>query len=225
MNQPQKIGQCAYCAETQPLTDDHIPPKNLFPRPRASNLITVPCCENCRAGWSKDDEYFRAAILSSAKVSENPLAQGAIDSLLRSFRREKHKKFSRNILRNIKEIEVVTKAGIFLSKELALKLETERINRVAQRIIRGLFFHEKKYPLPAGYEISVSIQQFGLEPLFKQLSEVHFPQPRIVQDGIFSYTFKETEEDSNSSIWLILFYKELYLVGFTRLPMAQRTAL
>ncbi|MDX2215705.1 MAG: hypothetical protein SFY66_20755 [Oculatellaceae cyanobacterium bins.114] len=225
MNQPKKNGRCAYCAETRPLTNDHIPPRNLFPQPRSSNLITVPCCETCQAGWSKDDEYFRAAILSSAKVSETPLAQGAIDSLVRSVSRQKQRGFSRTILKSIKEVEIVTKTGIFLGKEPAFQLDIERIDRVAQRIIRGLFFHEKGYAVPAGYEVFTSIQQFGLEPILEQLTEVHFPQLHIVQDGIFSYTFKETEEDPNSIIWLLLFYKELPLVGFTRLPLSQRNVL
>ncbi|HEY9826876.1 MAG TPA: hypothetical protein V6D19_15665 [Stenomitos sp.] len=225
MSQPKKNGRCAYCAEIRPLTNDHIPPQNLFPKPRSSDLITVPCCETCQAGWSKDDEYFRAAILSSAKVSEGSLAQGAIDSLGRSLRRKEQKGFSRTILRSIKEVEIVTEAGILLGKEPVFQLDIERIGRVAQRIIRGLFFHEKGYSLPSGYEVFVRIQQFGLKPILEQLPGVHFPQLRIVQNGIFSYTFKETEEDQNSSIWLLFFYKELPLLGFTRLPLSQRNTL
>lgn len=225
MSQPKKNGRCAYCAEIRPLTDDHIPPRNLFPKPRSSNLITVPCCETCQAGWSKDDEYFRAAILSSAKVSESSLAQGAINSLVRSLSRHEQRGFSRTILESIKEVEIVTEVGIFLGKEPVFQLDIERISRVAQRIVRGLFFHEKGYAVPLGYEVFATIQQFGLEPIFEQLPEVHFPQLRIVQDGIFSYTFRETEEDQNSSIWFLLFYKELPLVGFTRLPLSQRNIL
>ncbi len=222
MNQPKKIGQCAYCGEEHLLTADHIPPKNIFPKPRSSNLITVPCCEPCRVGWSKDDEYFRVAILCSAKVSDNLLAQSSIDSLVRSLNRKKQKKFARTIMRSIKEVEIITEAGILLSKEPVFQLDIERIDRVAQRIIRGLFFHEKGYKLPSEYRVFAKIQQFGLEPILKQLPEVQFPQLRIVQNGIFSYTFRETEEDQNSSIWLLLFYEELPLIGFTSLPSSQQ---
>jgi len=42
-----KIGICVYCGKKLPLTKDHIPPKNLYSKPRPSNLITVPCCEKC----------------------------------------------------------------------------------------------------------------------------------------------------------------------------------
>lgn len=225
MSQPKKVGRCAYCAETRPLTDDHIPPRNFFPKPRSSNLVTVPCCETCQVGWSKDDEYFRAAILSSARVFDEPLSQGATDSLLRSLRRQEQRGFAKNILKSIQEIKIVTEAGIYVGREPAFKLDIQRIDRVTQRIIRGLFFHEKGHSVPVEYEVSACIQQFGLEPVLKQLQEVQFPQLRIVQDGVFSYTFKGSEEDPDSSIWLLWFYKELPLVGFTRSPVPQRSAL
>jgi hypothetical protein len=50
---------CAYCGSTSELTDDHIPPKNLFPKPRPENIITVKACKICVKDTSKDDEYFR----------------------------------------------------------------------------------------------------------------------------------------------------------------------
>ncbi len=216
MSQPKKAGQCAYCAEWCLLTDDHIPPKNLFPKPRASNLITVPCCEVCRKVQPKDDEYFRAAILSSKRVSETSLSQGANDSLLRSLGRPNQRGFAKTILASIEEVESGTETGIYLGREPGFRIDKKRIDRVSQRIVRGLFFHEKKYPVPAKYEITTSIEQFGLTKLLSKLTEVSFPKIRIIQNGVFGYTFKETEEDPDSGIWLLWFYEVLPMVGFVR---------
>ena len=216
MNRFKQTKQCAYCLKPSPETVDHIPPKNLFPKPRASNLLTVPCCESCRKGWSQDDEYFRAAILSTANVSEEPLAQGAIESLLRSLGREKGEGFTQKILQSLQEVEITTDAGIYLGRADVFKPDIKRLNRVSNRIIRGLFFHEKGYPIPDNYEILTRIEQFGLSSILKQMPEVNFPRLRIIQDGVFCYTFKETKEDKNSCIWLLFFYKNLSIIGFTR---------
>ncbi len=222
MNRQKKVRQCDYCSSICPKTDDHIPPKSLFPKPRSCNLITVPCCESCRRGWSKDDEYFRATIVSSSRVSEEPLAQGIIETLFRSLNRPEQKRFSQYLSASIGEVETFTEAGIYLGKTPVLGIDIKRIERVAQRIVKGLFFYEKGYSLPEGYEVVTRLQQFGLESVYEYIPDVKFPKLRIVQDGVFCYTYKETEEDINSSIWLFLFYKNLPFVGFTRLPPEMR---
>ena len=59
--------RCIYCGTTEQLTADHVPPKNIFPEPRTSDLITVPACERCNKSYELDDEYFRAAITVAAE--------------------------------------------------------------------------------------------------------------------------------------------------------------
>src|SRR6266404_1118580 len=61
---------CYLCRSTQNLTRDHLPPKNLFPEPRPTNLITVPCCETCNKGFSNLDEQFRVFVSMPVNVSE-----------------------------------------------------------------------------------------------------------------------------------------------------------
>ena len=65
-----KIKWCYLCRATENLTRDHVPPENLFPKPKPSNLITVPCCKTCNEGFSKLDEQFRAFVSSAANVTE-----------------------------------------------------------------------------------------------------------------------------------------------------------
>src|SRR2546427_13092357 len=65
-----KITWCYLCRSTENLTSDHLPPKNLFPEPRPSNLITVPCCRICNERFSKIDEQFRVFVSTPVNVSE-----------------------------------------------------------------------------------------------------------------------------------------------------------
>ncbi len=120
------------------------------------------------------------------------------------------------LLNNIKEIDVFTKAGIYLGQDSAFKIDVNRIDRVSQRIIRGLFFHEKGYPLPGNYQVIAKIQQFGIDEIFERLEGITFPRFNMIQEGIFSYTYHETIEDVNSGVWLLIFYKALIIIGFTK---------
>ena len=65
---PKNYGECVYCGREAQLTSDHIPPKNLFPKPRPSNLITVPSCKRCNRSASKDDEYLRLVLVMREDV-------------------------------------------------------------------------------------------------------------------------------------------------------------
>jgi hypothetical protein len=56
---------CYLCGALSDLTLDHVPPANLFPPPRPSNLIKVACCATCNSSYSKDDEAFRLWVSSS----------------------------------------------------------------------------------------------------------------------------------------------------------------
>src|SRR5437588_11603702 len=53
---------CYLCRRPNPETRDHIPPKGIFEEPRPPNLISVPCCEQCRQGQHDDDEFFRLFV-------------------------------------------------------------------------------------------------------------------------------------------------------------------
>ena len=54
--------QCVYCGVKLGTTSDHVPPDQMFPDPKPSNLITVPACSECNKGFQKDEDYFRGLI-------------------------------------------------------------------------------------------------------------------------------------------------------------------
>jgi len=62
-----KVGRCALCGETRPVTREHVPPKGLFLPPRPRNTITVPVCGPCNHGYHLDDEYFRTFVAALAE--------------------------------------------------------------------------------------------------------------------------------------------------------------
>jgi hypothetical protein len=224
-NDLRQVGQCGYCGKEQCLTRDHVPPRNLFPGPRSADLITVPCCEQCRTGWSDDDEYFRTVVVNADQLYGDNLAAPINDAMLRSLSKARKRRFSQMIIDSICKIPLETDSGIYLGHAPALKFDQDRVNRVSQRIVRGLFFHEKGYPIPLDYEVIGLLKQFGMEPLLETLRQqgIKFPTVRVIQSGVFAYTFRATTEDPNTTMWLALFYQKLPFVGFTGLPEQLRT--
>ena len=79
MKKKSKIreGACIYCGVVGTLTKDHVPPRNLFPKPHLG-LITVPSCAGCNGSFKLDDEYFRLAITTGVDPKEFPIAVEAI---------------------------------------------------------------------------------------------------------------------------------------------------
>lgn len=222
MQKPKKVGICAYCGKHKPLTRDHIPPKCFFGKPLPIDLITVPCCVDCWKGQSKDDEYFRATVISSSNVWQAPGTTKVYDSFIRSLQKPNKLGFAQMYLSSLTKVEIRTKSGIYLGSEPAIKLDEERFYRVADRIARGLFFHEKKYPVPEGYLVMNIPFQFGLSDFIHEcLDGIAFPPMRLVGNGLFAYSFNCTVEDKNSGILISFFYQKLPFVCFIRAPRNQ----
>lgn len=58
-NESKKIGICFICGKTDVVvTDDNVPPKNIFVKPRPINTITIEACEICNSGSSDSDQKF-----------------------------------------------------------------------------------------------------------------------------------------------------------------------
>ena len=184
-------------------------------------MITVPCCEKCRKEQSKDDEYFRLAIVSSSNVSERESAKQVLESIHRSLRKPGKLGFARLINESLFETEVHTNAGIYLGKAGGIQIKKKRIDRVAERIIRGLFYHEFGHPLPQNYQVTNQFSQTGFLNVAKIMKEVRFPEPREI-GRVFWYTFAMTKEDPYSGVWLQVYYEGLQFLGFTVNPDRER---
>src|SRR5260221_7991451 len=64
------MDKCYLCGSTKNLTRDHVPPEGFFPPPKPTNLITLPCCEDCHRPLSLQDEAFRLWVASVANASD-----------------------------------------------------------------------------------------------------------------------------------------------------------
>lgn len=222
----RKIGECVYCGKQKPLTLDHIPPKNLFPKERRENLISVPSCDDCHGQnkqVSKDDEYFRTVLIQRNDVPDSPAIREIRDTTLRSLEKPFKSGFRNAFLKTTKYIELFTKGGIYLGKGVSYQVDLDRLNRVAERIIRGLFFHHKHYRLPNNYKVS-ALETTGIRLSSKEEAlsiadtikrTIAGRRANIIDKEIFSYFFIFAEDEPNVSEWLLLFFRKIIFWGVT----------
>lgn len=143
-----KKGICVYCGGTARLGRDHVPPRALFGGRFPPNLITVPSCDRCNNGASKDDELFRLAYSTrrdAPSVAERDLAFAAT---LRSFNKPEASSFARRIRSQTRVVERTSPAGLYLGRGFVYEAQGAPLDRVIRRITKGLFFHEKGRRLP-----------------------------------------------------------------------------
>lgn len=219
-------GTCTYCGRTREITDDHVPPQNIFPSPRPPDLITVPACRQCNQGSSREDEYFRIAILGPAalhdprarKLWDGPVVRGLRRSIL-----ERKASFAIEFEASLREFEERDSQGRVIGVSRARMISKERLDPTVERIVRGLLSREYDEYRPSddvGFNIEIGlVRNRDPEGLAKRLLHGN-AVARSVATGIFQYWHYAAHGGPNRSDWLLTFYRT---IGFrVRLIPAQR---
>lgn len=218
----RRVGRCVHCGKRRRLTDDHVPPALLFPRPRPSDLITVPACRECNGGASGDDEYFRWAITARHDVGDLPEVQQVTPAVLRGLARPQARGFLESVFQSITGVEVKSPAGLYLGTVPGYMVSLRRLDKVVCRTITGLFYREFGRRLPNGYEATAYIEDglrrvdpASLEQLRRWCSIVQGRPPKTIGGSVFSYWFQSAEGDRHTTFWVLLFYQKVGFVGMT----------
>lgn len=203
-----KEGTCIYCGIVGALTNDHVPPRNLFSKPRLG-LITVPSCGRCNGSFKLDDEYFRLAITTGVDPKDFPVAVEAI----RKLGTPQKVRFAKSMLSNIQNSD--------------LHLDRPRLHRVIERIVRGLFWHQRRQVLPPQVEMRIWFTCFDEAPiddmefnsLLDALKQQHLHD---VGKGVFSYRHVFDSDQPVFSAWHFRFYEKNEVLGMI-VPGAARS--
>ena len=218
------IGVCAYCGRKRKLTRDHIPPRNLFPEPRPGDLITVPSCRECNHSAGLDDEYFRMVVVMREDAGGHYGARQSWEKVRRSLRRPEAQGLRASVLRSMHPVMLRSAGGLYLGKWMGITVDAERVNRVAARIVRGLFYHESGHRLPDTYEAFAEVdpmfepEELGSGDTVRVLGAIQTQPAKIIGNDVFSYRFLCAEDDPGCTFWLMSFYKTLFAMGYT-MPM------
>ncbi len=146
--------RCISCGK--PATEpDHVPPRCLFPPHHRSGLIAVPSCTRCNRGFSKDDEYFRQALILRHDISEQVRGQPVLDSVFRALQKPSKAGFRQALFQSMFETNVVRPGGLYLGGVGGQNVDAARIRAIIERIIRGFYWQEQGSVLPLDFRLAV----------------------------------------------------------------------
>lgn len=175
--------RCVYCGEEAITNKDHVPPKEFLRQPYPPNLLTVRSCLGCNNGASRDEEYFRLMIFLYCHTQEaDELFDGPISA---SMDLDKHK-----------EDLMFDSLGVVDGAPVA-RMDEDRINRVAEKIARGL--QHKVLGKTYSPEQTFEVDFFEVDD---EASEVTTFGP--------DFTYKAPDRDS--TCWEFTFYNSLRFV-------------
>jgi hypothetical protein len=198
---------CSICGVREATTRDHIPPKAIFPKPRPT-LITVPACQKCNLGSSRDDENFRNYLSLHVGAGDAPrsfLFRRALSSLERSPRA------LGEVLQSSQEVHAFSPSGLYLGTAIRALWNSKAHDAVVERCVRGLYFHH--FGAVLGEKAVVRVQWLRRSPfvpeVMDQLSLV------VVKKGQFAYRFGRSPEKPRVSVWVFNFYDRHFASGYT----------
>ncbi len=205
---------CVYCQSNSATTRDHIPPKAIFSKPRPSNLVVVPACEECNKSFQNDDEYFQQCLVLAEQARGHPDVAKSHGSVFHALNRKEAPGRLAAFVQNLRQVEAHTPGGLYVGDRLAFDVDLERLFRVVGRTVIGLYFKETGRRLPDGYDVKVHSDETlaSLDPcdLEEDTRNVIDPlkrlTPKVIGNNVFAYRHWIASEDPGVSVWLLTFF-------------------
>lgn len=218
---PPRVGNCTYCHATARLTDDHVPPRNLFPA-GTTGILKVPACEQCNSGASLDDEYFRLCISVSHDPKAAPPGSDVTLAAINRLKEPTKAGLRKHMLSWIREFELHSPAGLFLGRVSGMEVDRERILRVLRRIVKGLFFHLDGQRLPPKCEVTVvPFADFCRSPGSAATAALLHPlcaaSENRVGGHVFAYRSVTAVGEFGYSAWYLRFFSTMEFIALTGL--------
>lgn len=203
------MGKCVFCSERKADTRDHVPPKGIFPKPRPSNLVTVPACAECNGNWSSLDEIFKLFV--SLQAGMDGISESFLhNSVKRTI--DHNQRLKKFLIEKSKMVEVRTPEGIIIGDLIRIPFPEKELKMMCQRIIMGLFYHHNQYTIPDNSMLSVYLPNDINEEVLNVIQHCHLEI--IGDDREFIYCHCTANGSIFASTWILLFYKRFLAVGF-----------
>ena len=228
--------RCTYCPNPA-TTDDHVPPKGLFsePLPGPSSLITVPACESCNPGSSKDDEYFKVYLTMNRRL-DHPEVEAVRRSSLRALSNPGARGFLFAFLKTVQAEQIRSPAGLYLpGKVVTYTANVPRLCRVARRVTLGLRYSVTGRRAESGEQVTTYLlnaltsEEVRLK-LFRDARDLQrFGNRGTAARDVLSYAWWDSYTNAPGvSAWLLLFYEKIpfltYVLSASSPPISHNAA-
>lgn len=213
----RKIRECAYCGEKKPVSREHVVPKCLFLKPYPPNLVTVPACDECNNAKSLDDDFLRDFLVCDNYVLQSPIARQIFHLKMLSSQRQGSSVVAREVIEGARLQPLYTKGGIYIGEFHTLSVDEERLKKIFERLIQGLYYDSQKRRFPSGYEMEFRRHfPWEFQRVFADLANLKLR--RKVSGQVFGCAFAKAVEDPFSTAWLFWFYERIMFSVFMSNP-------
>ncbi len=214
----KKKGYCYYCGEVA-TSYEHVPPKGLRDRKKPiKKVITVPSCDEHNSSYSKDDEYLRFVLLSGAGDDSLAFSE-PFKRMMRGFNRKPA--LLRSVLGRSKPVNLRTESGIYVGQGREFEMDTNRFNRIFDKITRGLFYYHFNQRLSGDYFIDKSLFMDSKHHQYMDYVPKEFKNRigsiplHICQKDVFEYRYIVSPQDEYTTYWFFMFYKYFLITSRT----------
>lgn len=202
----RKQGTCHWCNRAGDVSDDHIPPKTLFPRALHSSMVVVDACDECNQKHGLDDEYFRDVLVGG------PL-EGVTDPQLLEVRGRLERAHARRKLIGRRSTPLkqtfyrweADARGILKLQRYGI-VDMDRICWTVCRIVAGLYPRLLWCKLRRSYHIQSSYIDNESPYRARALDLLRRHRSYTLGHEALAVTYIFNASDKHQSEWLINFY-------------------
>lgn len=211
----KNIPLCAYCGKRPGVTEDHVLPLTLFPKPRPkkSELIIVPACDPCNKELSKYQDFIRDWLVTDFRCAAHPEAAKLLEGSVKRSIGYGSSKLARAAQQDGRLDPFYTSGGLYMGHAYTVPFDGEWINYVFSMMARGLYYSRFTKRLPDDYVITVggtdSHSPLALHEWWEVIKDVGFNGPYKFGDNVCLCFWNVDANDPAQTIWILIFYEAL----------------
>ncbi len=210
---------CAYCNDRQATEKEHVIPRGFFAPDDNGRRIIIPACGECNDKFAADEEYARMVFTMELRGGEHSASRALMNEGKAYRALQQNRKLLNSMFDTMHEVRLRTRGGIELPGVYhAFVLDSLKIERFIDKVVRGVFFAETGETMPSNYIVeyftndSVDITRIPDEAKNALLSK----PLGTVGNNVFQYRFARTTEDPLTTMWMMRFYEGLEHAVFTK---------
>lgn len=193
---------CYLCGSTDNLTKDHIPPKNLFPSPKPTNLITVWCCKKCNEKFSLIDESFR--VFTSSVINKSQSGEWIWNNKVMSSSFKRSPKLKQATIRSL--VSIQSEINGVKVQQTGMTYPIKKTKEYLVRLTKGFTKHFNP-------EINYSNARFKVNNIIPSQQIVDMLDKKFFYvekgDGVFRMWRMFVKDMGAKSVWVYVFYDGL----------------
>jgi hypothetical protein len=206
---------CYLCEKPllEPIGLDHAPPKQLFAKKirkaHSLQLLTIPVHDACNKSYQHDEDYFVHTLMPFAPHSY--AGKAIYDEVLRKFRSGEKIGLTKKVLNEFER----RPSGLVLPENIVIKrFEGHRIQRIAWKIVRGLYFHHSKNTFPENLITGVTVTSPDQKPPEHFIMFMSMPdnESHGLYPAVFAYRFQKFFEGEHKlHYWALLLWDRIII--------------